>query len=245
VAQPTYLDPRAIPDVDLAPAQQAIRDKIVKMISFVFDSRALPVKIVGFLLEGSYQTGKTEIVKQAMKVLKETYTDLKYSFNDSATIASPAFGESERILSNIFVPPSTQNGIFKRIIMLDDIDCLFFGRDVRVSQSWHISLSSVLFHALDELDPRMTIVIATTNKPDIVDGALRTRLMRITVPKPTIDDLVTTARTLVVKMGLTSKQCLALMNIVKSRITKDNGYRDIQQYIIETITEHDLTEKSI
>lgn len=231
-----YIDPRTIPDVSLTEQQQHIARKLTNITTYLFNSKSLPVRVMGFLLEGSYQTGKTEIIRQSIRTLKTIYADLKYSFNDASTIASPNFGDSEKILATIFTPPSTQHGTFKRIIVLDDIDCLFFGRDAKVSQSWHISLSSVLFHALDDLDPRTTIVMATTNKPDIVDGALRSRLFKILVPEPTSRELMSAAESLIKKLKLTADVSTQLLQHIRSRVgTSIHGYRDIQQAIIEHI----------
>lgn len=230
-----YIDPRTISDVTLTNRQQSIVTKIVNITSFIFSSKTLPVRVTGFLLEGSYQTGKTEILRQSIKRLKETYKDLKFSFNDAAGIAAPAFGESEKILSGIFTPPSTQNGTFHRVIILDDIDCLFFGRDVRVSQSWHISLNSVLFHELDAMDPRMTIVMATTNKPEIVDGALRSRLFKIIVPESSTDELLFVAKTLIGKLGVSSSKSKDILSLIERKMKPGFGFRDVQQTIIEYI----------
>ena len=232
-----YIDPRTIADVTLTEGQSNIMKKIMNITSFVFGSKSLPVRITGFLLEGSYQTGKTEIIRQSIKRLKEIYKDLKYSFHDATGIAMPNFGDSEKILANIFVPPSTQNGTFRRVIVLDDIDCLFFGRDANVSRSWHISLNSVLFHELDAMDPRMTIVMATTNKPEIVDGALRSRLFKIVVPEPSVDDLLSAAKVLVGKLGVTPATSKEILSLIRRKMTTGFGFRDVQQTIIEYIAE--------
>jgi len=232
-----YIDPRTIADVTLTERQMNITKKIVNITSYIFNSKSLPVRITGFLLEGSYQTGKTEMIRQAIKRLRETFKDLKFSFHDAAGIAMPNFGDSEKILANIFVPPSTQSGTFHRVIVLDDIDCLFFGRDANVSRSWHISLNSVLFHELDAMDPRMTIIMATTNKPEIVDGALRTRLFKIVVPEPSSDELLSIAKILIKKLDATPATSKEILSLIQRRMKPGFGFRDIQQIIIEYIAE--------
>ena len=49
-------------------------------------------------------------------------------------------------------------------------------RGANVAVEWHYSINSILFHQLDNNDPSRIIIIATTNRTDLVDEALRSRL---------------------------------------------------------------------
>jgi SpoVK/Ycf46/Vps4 family AAA+-type ATPase len=235
-----YKNPSIIQRLDLTTTQQAIHDKICNYTNFFFDAKKpMPFKVRGFLLEGLPQTGKTEICRQVAKTLAEEYRYLKFAYVDAATIASPAFGDSEHILTEIFDPPSSELLSTHRVIILDDLDCLFFGRDSKVSQSWHISLSSVIFHCPDSLDPRMVLFLGTSNRSDLVDSALLSRLVRIEVPMPTINELTENINTILDVFNISAKRHDAIFKaVVDSVIEGTTGFRDIQHLVMDELT-HD------
>ena len=49
-------------------------------------------------------------------------------------------------------------------------------RGANVAVEWHYSINSILFHQLDNNDPSRLMIIATTNRTDLIDDALRSRL---------------------------------------------------------------------
>ena len=55
-------------------------------------------------------------------------------------------------------------------------------RDIEIAKEWHFSINSVAFHLLDDIDHSNTLVIATTNKPEMVDPALVSRLYPLSIP---------------------------------------------------------------
>jgi AAA+ superfamily predicted ATPase len=58
-----------------------------------------------------------------------------------------------------------------------------------LAKEWHYSINSILFHELDALNPYDTIVCATTNRPDLVDEAIKTRLYSIKIQSTPLDNL--------------------------------------------------------
>jgi SpoVK/Ycf46/Vps4 family AAA+-type ATPase len=79
-------------------------------------------------------------------------------------------------------------------------------RGAELAKEWHYSINSILFHEIDKLDPISTILCGTTNRPDLVDEALRDRLYVIEVPPPPIDQLTFVVREILDSTGVTSKK---------------------------------------
>jgi AAA+ superfamily predicted ATPase len=148
----------------------------IKMNSFPFK---------GFILEGPPGTGKTEIVKQSIRKLDKRIKNVFFIFIDGSTIAAPKWGEAEKRLKDVFNAISNieKEGIKnpKIVILFDDIESLMISRGAELAKEWHYSINSILFHELDSLNPNNTIVCATTNRIDLVDDAIKTRLYPLTI----------------------------------------------------------------
>jgi len=176
-----------------------VLDEIFALILFLFSPEKKKVKVPfrGFLLSGKPACGKTEMIKQvalkAAKHLKDKEINVKFQLVDANSIASHKWGEAEKRLKNIFEGPKAKtkhdkDSIYhtdeknKLIILFDDIDCLFFDRDSSLSKEWTYSINQILFHQLDKLDNSEKIVIATSNKLELLDKALESRLLDYSIP---------------------------------------------------------------
>lgn len=176
-----------LPSVTIHPQLRSIYDMMCRVCEFFFKKGLLmenpPFR--GFLLEGSPGTGKTELAKQVARTMDEVVGNIYYSFIDGGSIAAPRWGEGENNLRDAFnmVKTSRENleSDAKKIILFDDIESLMLARGTTLAQEWHYALNSVLLHELDELNPNRLIVIATTNRPKLVDDAIRSRLYPIEV----------------------------------------------------------------
>jgi len=160
--------------------QEAIVKKIVKIADYMFKND-VQLKFSGFLLYGPPGNGKTEIAKQAAANINMG-VPVKILFLDGSDIASPRWGEAEEKLKKAFTSKSENNLPEKRIIIFDDIESTLMSRDLNISKEWHFSINSVVFHLLDDIDHSNTLVIATSNKPEMVDPALVSRLYQIPIP---------------------------------------------------------------
>ncbi len=176
-----------IPEVKLIPILSDIDNLITRTCEFFFKQGLSlsnsPFK--GFLLEGPPGVGKTEIIKQATRTLDRRMGNVFGLFIDGASIAAPRWGDAEKALLNVFTYISKLQQDYnnpKVIIHFDDIECLMLTRGVDLAKEWHYSINSILFHELDKIDPSYVIVCATTNRPDLVDEALRDRLHSIEMP---------------------------------------------------------------
>jgi len=178
-----------IKEVQILPSLKEIESKLSDTVEYFFSERnEFDIPFRGFLLEGNVGTGKTEIVKQIVRKLDRRIREVYLLFVDGSSIASKGWGEAEQKLKAIFSKAEKENK--KIVILLDDIESLFIARGASLSKEWHYSINSVLFHQLDTLNPFKTIVFATTNKIDLVDDAIRSRLFFVKFPNPTIKQLM-------------------------------------------------------
>jgi SpoVK/Ycf46/Vps4 family AAA+-type ATPase len=160
--------------------QSEIAKRIYKIADYVFKND-VSLKFSGFLLSGPPGNGKTEIAKQAALLIGKG-TPVKVFLLDGSDIASPKWGDAEEKLKKAFIANSDGKQIEKRIIIFDDIESTLMSRDIEIAKEWHFSINSVAFHLLDDIDHSNTLVIATTNKPEMVDPALISRLYPISIP---------------------------------------------------------------
>lgn len=186
---------REIRQVRLTETQEKICRRITSIAMFFFRGgyslRGVPFR--GFLLEGPPGNGKTEIAKQAVRKLALELGEVYLRFVDSAKIARPEWGKAEEALDRQFVEEPGKHVV----LLLDDVDCLLIRRGSEVAKEWHYSINALLFHKLDNItNPANMLVIATTNRPKLIDYALRSRLYSIIVPPPSIEELELVARDL-------------------------------------------------
>jgi len=141
--------------------------------------------IKGFVLFGPAGTGKTTLVKVIAKSLHKPLL-----FIDGKDVAGELYGQSEKNIDNIFKQAKKK----KCIILIDDAESVFPDREWSKGQSWHSSQNNQLLHALDNLDTSQNVVIMTTNKPQLLDVALKDRLYEIEVGAPSIEVLTEIAK---------------------------------------------------
>ncbi|MEM2292938.1 MAG: ATP-binding protein [Nitrososphaerota archaeon] len=229
---------KEIRPVKLVETQEEICRRIVSIAKFFFKGgfglQEIPFR--GFLLEGPPGNGKTEIAKQATRRISYEIGNVYLRFVDSAKIARPEWGKAEEILREQFVIDSRK----RVVILLDDIDCLLIKRGTEIAKEWHYSINALLFHQLDMMDPSNIMVIATTNRPSLVDYALRSRLYVIKIPQLSIKELMIIAENMLEQTWPITKKSLnktlkeeILRNIheeLKNR--KNPSVRDVQHLII-------------
>lgn len=185
---------REIPEVTLIPSLQKIQEKVSHTIEFFFKEGFMKERgpLKGFLLEGPPGTGKTEVIKQVAHQLDRRMKNVSYLFVDGASIASPKWGDAEKTLRQVFrkveeLQKEKENP--KLVVLFDDIESLMIARGESLAKEWHYSINSVLFHEIDKLNSSQIMVCATTNKPELVDDALRSRLYPIKAPNASLEDL--------------------------------------------------------
>jgi SpoVK/Ycf46/Vps4 family AAA+-type ATPase len=235
---PEYLD--SLPVYKLTDGQTQAYRRMLDVAGYFFTKSGTPFRAFrGFILTGPPASGKTATALQVAKSLRTSLRrinppmDVGLTFVDSSTVAAPHWGEAEKRLADTFKSALLMDERHKKIILVDDIDCLMITRGSNVSREWHYSINSVIFHQLDLLDPSHAIVIATTNRIDLVDDALRSRLFEIEVPKPSSVELLKMAYDMVDELGLSSSQ-KPIVDSIKDAITntQDPSLRTIQHLIV-------------
>ena len=83
-----------------------------------------------------------------------------------------------------------------------------------------INHHSILFHELDALDPYQTIVCATTNRPDLVDEAIKTRLYTIEAPEIPIKHLEKVIKTILDASEISTEDKIYIMKVILKEIEK-------------------------
>jgi AAA+ superfamily predicted ATPase len=226
-----------IEEVNLSKSQEDICMKLVNTALFFFKHKH-PIKgpspFRGFILEGPPATGKTEIVRQCVRRLGSMLGTSKVFlvFVDSGSIAAPKWGEAESRLKQVFAGLSTNEWA---IILFDDIDCLMMKRGGEISKEWHYSIDSIMFHELDKLKPSNAIVIGTTNRSDLIDDALRSRLYKIDAPALPLSELLEIGRKMLSNMGVKEESIDEIVHALETRLKtiEKPTIRDIQHHIIE------------
>jgi SpoVK/Ycf46/Vps4 family AAA+-type ATPase len=228
----------------LTAAQKEVYRKMFDITAYFFtrttELRLRPFR--GFLLEGPPASGKTEVALQVAKALRSKLATLippivvTMSLIDSSVIAAPHWGEAEKALKEAFTFEGRENE--RHIILLDDIECLMLTRGSEIAKEWHYSINSVLFHRLDLLDPTKVMVFATTNRSDLIDEALRSRLYSFTVPLPTKEELKEIVEYMVKQLGL-GESTQELVEAVMKRLEslEKPTLRYAQHFLIEECVE--------
>jgi len=157
-------------------------------------------------------------------------------FVDGSDIARPLYGQSESQIANVF---KAATKFRHSIILIDDCESVFPSRDWVKGESWHIAQNNVFFHELDQINTSKTIVILTTNRYDLLDKAVKDRLLSIEFPKPSIETLLEIAKEKMRKLGMSDS------SVIEKEIKqgKFDSIRALEKRIIERYVEEIIREK--
>jgi AAA+ superfamily predicted ATPase len=189
--------------------------------------------IKGFIFYGSVGIGKTVLAKALAKDLA-----LDLYFVDGSHVARGLYGESEQQINKIF------NGAMKKksLILIDDAESIFPKRDWIRGQSWHVAQNNVFFHKLDDFDPSKSVVILTTNRYDMLDPAVKDRLLPIEFPLPDVETLITAARERCEELGIDSA---GIEERLRNSKGKSVSFRDVEKLVIQEYTRQIISRGDI
>jgi len=153
----------------------------------------------GFVLTGPPGSGKTEAVKEAGRrlfiELEMENLELRLLHISTADINRGKFGEAEQRLRSVFNEAKNNSGTrIRTILLFDDIDTLLVSRDDKRSAEWTLALNATFFHELDQMNTSETMVCATTNKTEMLDDAVKSRLSIKEAPAPTLEEMKIVAK---------------------------------------------------
>jgi SpoVK/Ycf46/Vps4 family AAA+-type ATPase len=153
--------------------------------------------IKGFFLSGPPGTGKTTVAKRlgyelGMRFNRPSDDSVVLVLIDGAEVARSRYGESEERIVDLFAHARAGFTAAKQrsVILFDDVESIFMARGSQHAKEWHFSQDSVFFHAVDDLDTSRSVLILTSNRPDLVDDAIRDRFLTYRIDYPDFDTLV-------------------------------------------------------
>jgi SpoVK/Ycf46/Vps4 family AAA+-type ATPase len=171
-----------------------------------------------------------------VRKLDRRVRNVGYILVDGSSIASPRWGEAEKSLKSIFsISTELANSKDRKIIILfDDIESLMLARGSDLAKEWHYSINSVLFHEIDDLDPTKTIVTATTNRFDLVDDALASRLYKIEIPAIGLQELKPVIKSILNESDVDHRRAEEVEDrvVMKLHNLKQPTIRDAQQLTV-------------
>jgi SpoVK/Ycf46/Vps4 family AAA+-type ATPase len=199
--------PIAVTDKDLVgPGYRALLTEMSAIVWHQWQSGIRRGAIKGFFLSGPPGVGKTSLALRVAYELslrasgpdpaQHADDGVVVALIDGGDIARSRYGESEERLREVF--SRAQKGFTepgqRTIVLFDDVESILMARGSSNAKEWHFSQDSVFFHSVDELDTSRTAVFLTSNRPDLVDDAIRDRFLSYPLGNPDADLLVEVAR---------------------------------------------------
>jgi SpoVK/Ycf46/Vps4 family AAA+-type ATPase len=220
---------------------QALLQEIAAITEYQWRSGTTRGLVKGFMLSGPPGTGKTTLAKRLAYELGRRFTaedepPVVLAFIDGGEISRSRYGESEERIRDIFLHARsgfTAQGQ-RSVLLFDDVESIFMARGSQHAKEWHFSQDSVFFHSIDELDTSRSTIILTSNRPDLIDEAIRDRFLSYVVDYPDLDTLVQMVQQIPAIEQLSGPQQTALKNdliaAVKNRTVR--SMRDGQRFAL-------------
>ncbi len=215
--------------------------------------------VKGFFLSGPPGTGKTTLAKRltlelGLRFAAETPEEsVVMALIDGSEIARSRYGESEERIRDIFA--HARSGFTtshqRTVLLFDDVESILMARGSQHAKEWHFSQDSVFFHAIDDLDTSRTVVILTSNRPDLVDEAIRDRFLEYNIGYPDVEVLVAVVQRLAGEQQFGAEHAAALEASLRAAAASGavrsirDAQRFVMQFYIETVLKTpSLAEKS-
>jgi AAA+ superfamily predicted ATPase len=227
----------------------AVLNELARIVEHQWRSGIRRGLIKGFFLSGPPGTGKTTLARRLAFELGRRFAatpdepPIVLALVDGSEIARSRYGESEERIRDIFA--HAQSGFTtpgqRTVLLFDDVESVLMARGSEHVKEWHFSQDSVFFHAVDELDTSRAVVVLTTNRPDLVDDAIRDRFLEYKIAYPGADILIEVAMQLAAEQQFTALQQARLAKRLRKAAAggEVKSLRDVQRYVVQQYV-HDV-----
>jgi len=198
--------------------------------------------VKGFFLSGPPGTGKTTLAKRLALELALRFRDggdssVVMALIDGAEVARSRYGESEERIIDLFAHAKAGFTATEQrsVVLFDDVESIFMARGSAHVKEWHFSQDSVFFHAVDDLDTSRSVVILTSNRPDLVDDAIRDRFLTYEVGYPEPDVLLQIALSMAERQPFAPEARERLEKRMRSAVGDGTirSIRDAQRLVVQ------------
>jgi SpoVK/Ycf46/Vps4 family AAA+-type ATPase len=210
--------------------------------------------VKGFMLSGPPGTGKTTLAKRLAYELgcrfqSEDEPPIALAFVDGGEISRSRYGESEERIRDIFV--HARSGFTAKgqrsVLLFDDVESIFMARGSQHAKEWHFSQDSVFFHCIDDLDTSRATIVLTSNRPDLIDEAIRDRFLSYVVDYPDLEMLIEMIEQIPMLAQLSGLQRSALKDDLVSAVRDGSvrSVRDAQRFAMRHFVSKLLNKDSL
>ena len=235
-------------------AYQDLLQEIAAIAEYQWRSGTTRGLVKGFMLSGPPGTGKTTLAKRLAYELgrrfeAEDEPPVALAFIDGGEISRSRYGESEERIRDIFLHARsgfTAQGQ-RSVLLFDDVESIFMARGSQHAKEWHFSQDSVFFHSIDDLDTSRATIVLTSNRPDLIDEAIRDRFLSYVVDYPDLDTLLRMVQQIPAIEQLSGAQQATLKNDLIAAVKNGSvrSMRDGQRFAMRHFVAKLLKKESL